>query len=209
MEFGSALPGATIVSPPSLLDPATASLADQRIPPPSVGDGRRPRPTLVIVETSPREESVSRRTARRAAGMAEDFGLESVCIDLRRLAPVAAAADAPAPEWRQVAAVVAQADGLLIAAPVHRSQLSGATRNMVEELRASVADKPTVVLAAAGSRAATVAAEQFVADLFVNFSVDVRRQPVLVYPGVTDLDKRLSDALKWLVERILASAVVT
>lgn len=141
-------------------------------------------PTVVVVETSPRADSVSSAASRAVAELLKVAGVTVIRAAQRELPfePAGLDADAYPAALIDFVANVAAADAVVLAVPVHRAAVAGLARNLVEHLRDVLPGKIVLPLVAAGSERSTLAAQAFQADLLLNFDCRAMRA-VLLSPG--------------------------
>jgi NAD(P)H-dependent FMN reductase len=159
---------------------------------------------ILVVQSSPREESVSSTAAGFVATTLEAEGFVIRYVDQRLLpfVPAGLSDDAYPAEIRATLTIAERASAIVLAVPVHRSAVAGVSRNLVELLRDGIEGKLVLPLVAAGSLRSTLAAQAFQADLLLNFRCEVLRA-VLLSPDVdeADLKSRLITAVREFVAR--------
>ena len=186
----------------SVTKPSTGSgYSDPR--PSAIEPARRTR--VVITSVSPASGSVSRALAIELAERLEAAGVGVLFVDRREMSGFLAGEDRCVyPDDVQIYEEAARdADALVFAGPVHRGFVSGAMLESAVLVRAALADRPVLVIGAAGSTRAHGAIEQFRALLWNHYSADVL-PAVLASPEVTkaELTVRLDCAAVSLIERM-------
>lgn len=155
-------------------------------------------PDVLLLKTSPRRESRSALCAERAADRLRSRGVRVVSFWQRELplVPADTRADAYPGEIRRLLDVASTVRGVILACPVQKNAISGATRNAVELIRDGLVGKPVLPVVAAGSQRGHLAAEALRADLFVNFEAAPLRA-VVTSPDIDELDvaRRIDDAV--------------
>lgn len=152
---------------------------------------------VVIVGLSPRVGS-SLHACTTARQLLRGLGVDAALLSTVGLEIVPAGVDDhPIPAAvRSVLDAVANADAVVLGAPIHRSSLAGVSRNWIELMREGLAGKAVLPIVSAGSPRAQLAGESFRIDLWSNFSALPTRS-VLVTPelGQEEMVVRLGDAL--------------
>jgi NAD(P)H-dependent FMN reductase len=171
-------------------------------------DGTSPTPAArvaLVVSASPRKGSVSAATAIAAGQLLKDKGYLVHHAEQRLLPMVPAGLDGASypTEITELMEVARRADPIVVAGPVQRSAVSGATRNLVELLCLGMEDKHVLLIVSAGSPRAHMAATAFRADLLVNFGASAHA-PVVLTPELdpNELRVRLRDAVEALVAAV-------
>ena len=163
-------------------------------------------PAVVCISTSPRQ-GLSHHALELVCDLALAHGAMSACstttADL-----IMAVDDEPGPgAVADAMSLVANADIIVIGAPVHRGAVSGMTRHWCEVFRADLAGRIVIPVVAAGSIRSHLAADAFRADLIINFHALAER-PVVVTDDLPhdELSRRLDEALVQAFGRVAEGA---
>lgn len=160
---------------------------------------------ILILETSPREQSASSMAAASVARIFIASRAEVVRASQREFPFVPAGLDDddyPA-EIGELIRAADDADAIVLAVPVHRYAVAGLARNVVELIRDAIEGKLVLPIVAAGSRRSTLVAQAFQADLLLNFNCRAMRA-VLVSPDADaeEMDQRISQAAEQLYSEL-------
>lgn len=198
--LGAPGPGST---KPAAAVPIRASVAQRSGDLVGVADG----PFAMVLSSSPRPESSSCAAATSVGELLRRRGYAVRHADQRLFPMVPAGLDDHnyPPTIQALIRDASHADVLVLAGPVHRSAVSGATRNLAELVRSGLKGKAVLPIVAAGSARAHLAGDAFRAELIVQFNATAL-PPVVVTPELNpdELHARLVKAVEGLV---LASEV--
>jgi NAD(P)H-dependent FMN reductase len=134
--------------------------------------------TVLVLTTSPQRESMSTWGCSVVAAELSSRGATILSVT----APVVAAGlddDKYGDDVGGLLRDAADATAIVLGVPVHRSGVSGFSRNTAELLRGPISRKPVLVVAAAGSMRGHLAAHYFRGDLSLNFGANVTDVVVL------------------------------
>ncbi len=128
-------------------------------------------PKYLVVSTSGNPASNSRRLGRSALAALEKLGVAPEWIDLRELdLPLCdAGACYAAPGAQKLSAVIARADGILVAAPVYNYDVSASAKNMIELTGKAWTDKVVGFLCAAGGMSSYMSVMAYANSLMLDF----------------------------------------
>jgi NAD(P)H-dependent FMN reductase len=166
----------------------------------------RPKPPaparshVALLDTSPRD-GASAAALQQVVALLETEGVSTTRFAQRTMGVVGpGCADfGGSVAHAEMAASVAASRGVVIGGPVICGRVAGLTRNVVEVLNAELRTKPLLLVVAAGSARAHLAAVEFGADLWASFGT-VPVPPVVISPDAGDCDARLRAGVAALLE---------
>lgn len=128
-------------------------------------------PKFLVVSTSGNTDSNSRRMARIAHAHLEKAGVVPAWLDLGEMNLPLCDADQCYlnPDAKRLSEAVAEADGILVAAPVYNYDVSAAAKNMIELSGSGWEDKVVGFLCAAGGMSSYMSVMAYANSLMLDF----------------------------------------
>jgi FMN reductase len=148
-------------------------------------------PKYLVISTSGNSESNSRIMGRIAFDQLQKQGVECEWIDISGLDLPLCDADKCYlnPAAQKLQKTIAQADGMIVAAPVYNYDVSAAAKNMIELTGSAWEDKIVAFLCAAGGMSSYMSVMAYANSLMLDFRTVVIPRFVYATGNAFDGDK--------------------